>query len=88
MEQILLVRLWQILLQKSAVTHDVVRPFHLGRRGLAPDPRRSLRNAKQYTEPEWVAVAQPAMRSAVGSEQWPPERTHPERLVDHADEVG
>ena len=26
-----------ILLQKSAVTDDVVRPFHLGRRGLAPD---------------------------------------------------
>jgi len=28
---------WQILLQKSAVTDDVVRPFHLGRRGLDPD---------------------------------------------------
>ena len=26
------------MLQKSAVTDDVVRPFHLGRRGLAPDP--------------------------------------------------
>ena len=28
---------WQILLQKSAVTDDVVEPFHLGRRGLVPD---------------------------------------------------
>jgi hypothetical protein len=26
------------MLQKSAVTDDVVRPFHLGRRGLVPDP--------------------------------------------------
>jgi hypothetical protein len=31
-------RFWQILLQKSAVTGDVVRPFTWGRRGLAPDP--------------------------------------------------
>jgi hypothetical protein len=31
------VRYVPILLQKSAVTDDVVRPFHLGRRGLAPD---------------------------------------------------
>ena len=29
--------MWQILLQKSAVTDDVVEPFHLGRRGLVPD---------------------------------------------------
>ena len=27
-----------ILLQKSAVTDDIVRPFQLGRRGLVPDP--------------------------------------------------
>ena len=26
------------MLQKSAVTDDVVRPVHLGRRGLIPDP--------------------------------------------------
>jgi hypothetical protein len=31
------VRFVPILLQKSAVTDDVVRPFHLGRRGLVPD---------------------------------------------------
>jgi hypothetical protein len=31
-------RCWQILLQKSPVTDDVVWPFHLGRRGLVPDP--------------------------------------------------
>jgi hypothetical protein len=61
-----------ILLQKSAVADDVVRPFHLGRRGLVPRPRRSLRNfyATQYTEPERVAVARPAMRAAAGSERW------------------
>jgi hypothetical protein len=34
-----------ILLQKPTVIDDVVRPFHLGRRGLAPRPRRSLPNA-------------------------------------------
>lgn len=80
---------WPILLQKSAVTDDVVRPFQLGRRGLVPRRRRSLRNsyATQYTEPERVAVAQPAIRAAAGSEQWRPEQTRPERLVDHAIEV-
>jgi len=43
-------RFWPILLQKSAVTDDVVRPFQLGRRGLVPRRRRSLRNsyATQY----------------------------------------
>ena len=30
-----------ILLQKSPVTDDVVWPFHLGRRGLVPDPALS-----------------------------------------------
>jgi hypothetical protein len=82
-------RFWPILLQKSAVTDDVVRPFQLGRRGLVPRRRRSLRNsyATQYTEPERVAVAQPAIRAAAGSEQWRPEQTRPERLVDHAIEV-
>ena len=37
-------RFWRILLQKSAVTDDVVRVFHLGRRGLVPRTRRSLHN--------------------------------------------
>jgi hypothetical protein len=62
------VRRVPILLPKSAVIDDVVRPFHLGRRGLVPRPRRSLRNfyAAQDTEPERVAVAQPAMRAAGG----------------------
>jgi hypothetical protein len=32
---------WRILLQKSAVTNDVVRPIHLGRRGLPPTPMLS-----------------------------------------------
>jgi hypothetical protein len=31
-------RCWQILLQKSAVTDDVVRPVHFGAMGFAPDP--------------------------------------------------
>jgi hypothetical protein len=31
------IRFAPILLQKSAVTDDVVQPFHLGRRGLVPD---------------------------------------------------
>ena len=31
-------RSWRILLQKSAVTDDVVRPFHLGAAGFGPDP--------------------------------------------------
>jgi hypothetical protein len=68
------VGVWQILLQKSAVTNDVVRPVHLGRWGLPP-PRRSLRNfyATQYTEPERVAVAHPAMRAVGGSGRWQPE---------------
>jgi hypothetical protein len=87
--QVCQVRKVPILLQKSAVTDDVVRPFHLGRRGLVPRPRRTLSNfyATQYTEPQRVAVAQPAMRAAVGSEQWRPEQTRPERLVDHAVET-
>jgi hypothetical protein len=38
-------RFWPILLQKSTVTDDVVRPFQLGRRGLVPRRRRSLRNS-------------------------------------------
>ena len=55
----------------------------LGVTGRVPLPRRSPRNfyATQYTEPERVAVAQPAMRAAVGSEQWRPEQTRPERLA-------
>jgi hypothetical protein len=48
------VRIWQILLQKSAVSDDVVRPFHLGRRGSAPDPGAlyatfTLRNAQNLS---------------------------------------
>ena len=76
---------WQILLQKSPVTDDVDLAISLGAAGFGPRPRRSLRNsyATQYTEPERVAVAQPAMRAAAGSEQWRPERTHPGRLVGH-----
>jgi hypothetical protein len=83
------VRFVPILLRKSAVTDDVVRPFYLGRRGLAPDPGAlyATATATQYTEHEQVAVVQPAMRAAVGSEQWRPERTHPGRLVGHAVEV-
>jgi hypothetical protein len=83
-------RFWRILLQKSAVTDDAVRPFHLGRRGLVPRSRRSLRNfyATQYREPEWVVVERPAMRAAAGSGQWRPERTHPGRLVDRVVEAG
>src|ERR1700737_4899240 len=83
------VRFAPILLQKSVEPDDVTRPFHLGRRGLVPRPRRSPRHfyATQYTEPERVAVAQPAMRAAVDSEQWRPEQTRPERLVDHAVEA-
>jgi len=84
------VRKVPILLQKSAVTDDVVRPFHLGAAGFGPRPRRSLRNfyTTQYTEPERVAVAQPAMRAAVGSERWRPEQIHPGRLGGHAVEAG
>ena len=67
--QISHVRKVPILLQKSAVTDDVIRSFRLGRRGLIPRPRRSLRNfyATQYAQPEWVAVAQPAMRAVADS---------------------
>src|SRR6187551_362286 len=80
---------WPILLQKSPVTDDVDLAISLGATGFGPRPRRSLRNsyATQYTEPERVAVAQPAMRSAAGSEQWRPEQTRPEHLVDHAVEA-
>src|SRR6478736_7258611 len=78
-----------ILLQKSPVTDDVDLAISLGATGIGPRPRRSLRNsyATQYTEPERVAVAQPAMRAAAGSEQWRPEQIRPEHLVDHAVEA-
>jgi hypothetical protein len=54
---------------KVGCDYDVIRPFRLGRRDLVPRHRRSLRNfyATQYTEPEWVAVAQPAMRAVADS---------------------
>jgi hypothetical protein len=35
------VRIWQILLQKSAVIDDVARPFYLGQRGWPPTPTLS-----------------------------------------------
>src|SRR6476659_1732963 len=80
---------WQILLQKSPVTDDVDLAISLGATGFGPRPRRSLRNsyATQYTEPERVAVAQPARRAVAGSEQWRPEQIRPEHLVDHAVEA-
>ena len=47
-------RYWQILLQKSAATDDAARAFHLGRRGLVPDPGAlyatlTLRNAQSLS---------------------------------------
>ena len=52
-------------------------------------PRRSLRNsyATQYTEPERVAVAQPAMRAVLGSGRWRPEQTRPGHLAVHVVEA-
>src|SRR6476661_1403554 len=83
------VRCAPILLQKSPVTDDVDLAISLGATGFGPRPRRSLRTSyvTQYKEPEQVAVAQPAMRAAAGSEQWRPEQIHPEHLVDHAVEA-
>jgi hypothetical protein len=48
------VRVWRILLQKSAVTDDAARAFHLRRRGLVPDPGAlyatlTLRNAQSLS---------------------------------------
>jgi hypothetical protein len=79
---------YSILLQKSAATDDVVRPFQWAT-GFGRPTRRSLRNyyATQHRELEWAAVAQPAKRAAADSERWRPEQTHPGRLVDRVVEA-
>src|ERR1700710_2069235 len=80
-----MVRLWQILLQKSAARDWPVGPDARLRRVA----RRALRNsnATRYTEPVSVAAGRPAMRAVANSEQWRLEQTRPGHLVDHVVEV-
>jgi len=65
------------------------RPFRYERPALIRWRCRPLRNpnATRCTELEQVAAERRAMQVAVGSGRWPPERTHPGRLGDHAVEV-
>ena len=63
-------RSWQILLQKSVKTDDVVRPVHLRRRVWSRGPDAFYATptlyAELHQEHEWAAVARPAMRAAAG----------------------
>src|SRR5215218_2581242 len=78
-----------ILLQKSAAD-DGRSVISLGAAGYDPPALTIFTqlHATRCTEPEWVAVAQLAMRAVGGSGRWQPEQIRPGRPVDHAVEAG